>query len=255
MKRFFLNPDICTGCRYCEAICSLEKSAEGAVNPKLARIRVHSDARNGKDAPSVCRQCPRPACQAACPVGAISTDPETGATRVDASRCIGCLKCAEACPFHAVFTAPGLSYPLICDLCGGDPGCVKHCRALPHIGARVLNYAEPSEWKSYRRAQSGEAAQPQEPEGICVAVKAFGSLKELLGTELRLPAGATVREMLRGLSEAARGVLLQPEDPEALAPGILIFQNGNLIDHLQGLDTRLENNDEMMFMLTDLVGG
>jgi len=44
---------------------------------------------------------------------------------VDSSRCIGCGACAEACPFGVIHVLRGIA--IKCDLCGGDPECVKHC--------------------------------------------------------------------------------------------------------------------------------
>ena len=143
MKKMRVNQKLCAGCRYCEVICSLEHSKLGETNTKKARIHIVKDPKNGEDYPRVCRQCPDPHCVAACPQGALSVSADTGAVIVDEARCTGCLLCAEACPFHAVQVDVETRLPLICDLCGGDPSCIKHCRVLPHVGARALNYAEP----------------------------------------------------------------------------------------------------------------
>jgi Fe-S-cluster-containing hydrogenase component 2 len=45
---------------------------------------------------------------------------------VDEKLCVGCRMCTMACPFGLIVI--GLNQKAIkCDLCGGDPECVKAC--------------------------------------------------------------------------------------------------------------------------------
>jgi Fe-S-cluster-containing hydrogenase component 2 len=37
------------------------------------------------------------------------------------------MTCAEACPLGAVFIHQDVKTPITCDLCMGDPECVKWC--------------------------------------------------------------------------------------------------------------------------------
>jgi Fe-S-cluster-containing hydrogenase component 2 len=61
-----------------------------------------------------------------CPNKAINRNVETGAMEVDESLCIGCGVCALSCPFGLIVM--GISEKAIkCNLCGGDPECVKAC--------------------------------------------------------------------------------------------------------------------------------
>jgi Fe-S-cluster-containing hydrogenase component 2 len=145
-KKIMINPSLCTGCRYCEAICSLSHSENGAINLRKARISVYSDIQKGIDIPNTCRQCSKPACKGTCEYDAISIDPKLGCIKIDETKCIGCLKCVEACPFGAIYYDEEMRLPLVCDLCGGDPMCVKFCRTLPHIGQSALSYKNPREW-------------------------------------------------------------------------------------------------------------
>ena len=140
MKKMFVNETICAGCRYCEIMCSLAHSKNSEVNPRKSRIRIKSDPKNGIDVPNVCRQCPEPQCMAACVSGAISINAVIGNMEIDYDKCIGCMQCVTACPFSAVMVDVDTSLPIICDLCGGEPNCIKHCRILAHIGVRTLNY-------------------------------------------------------------------------------------------------------------------
>jgi carbon-monoxide dehydrogenase iron sulfur subunit len=81
----------------------------------------------GVDDPHVCRLCQRAPCLVACPAGALSRSGTTAAILVDPGKCIGCYACLDACPFGVVTLHPETGEILICDLCGGDPACVKRC--------------------------------------------------------------------------------------------------------------------------------
>jgi len=63
----------------------------------------------------------------ACPVNAIALDPTTGAKVVMDNVCVGCAVCAIACPYGTMFYNPDTHKAFKCDLCGGDPACVKAC--------------------------------------------------------------------------------------------------------------------------------
>ncbi|MEM3704123.1 MAG: 4Fe-4S dicluster domain-containing protein [Candidatus Bathyarchaeia archaeon] len=138
MGRVVADSRVCTGCRYCEIVCSLFH--EKLVNPKKARIRVISDILKGADTPKVCHQCANPPCMKACQQGAIKFDDVLKIPIVVEDKCIGCKACVEACPFGEMFFDEERKVALKCDLCQGDPQCIKFCRALPHIGRAALSY-------------------------------------------------------------------------------------------------------------------
>jgi Fe-S-cluster-containing dehydrogenase component len=64
----------------------------------------------------------------ACPVKALSISKKTGAVLVRNKACIACGKCIEACPGRIPHMHPTENHVVICDLCGGDPKCVKVCQ-------------------------------------------------------------------------------------------------------------------------------
>ncbi|MBI4319265.1 MAG: 4Fe-4S dicluster domain-containing protein [Chloroflexi bacterium] len=148
-KVFRAIPDLCTGCLQCEMICSLVKT--GTVSPSLSRIGVSRSYKDGSCAPTICRHCTVPLCQHACPVPeAMWLDENTAAVVINEDKCIGCLACMEACPFDAIWVGPNKEV-LKCDLCGGEPACVKYCPprpdnqfpSLPYPQASALEYVEP----------------------------------------------------------------------------------------------------------------
>jgi Fe-S-cluster-containing hydrogenase component 2 len=123
LKRIIVDAAECAGCRICELACSYHH--EGRFSPRLSRVDVVKEDKYGLDYPVYCRQCDDCPPSDACPTGALNRD-EYGATILDVEACINCGICANVCTYNAV-KLDEASKPLICDLCGGDPVCVKKC--------------------------------------------------------------------------------------------------------------------------------
>jgi Fe-S-cluster-containing hydrogenase component 2 len=124
-KILVIQPEKCTGCRTCELVCSFVKTGE--FNPARSRISVFSFEKVGFSTPVVCQQCSNAACMQVCPVGAISRNEGTGAMVVDSGKCLRCKMCTIACPFGATIYDSVVDIIAKCDLCNGDPACVKFC--------------------------------------------------------------------------------------------------------------------------------
>lgn len=146
------DPELCTGCRLCELVCSIHN--EGVANADLAKIRIdrlkdYGVWDTGLFVPEVCYQCDEPACLMDCPQGAIKADKSTGFVRtVDKSLCTGsCISiCQGACTWRMPSFNKGQSVANIkCHLCQGDPTCVKFCPT----GALKLLYQMPYEVEHY----------------------------------------------------------------------------------------------------------
>jgi Fe-S-cluster-containing hydrogenase component 2 len=128
-KFLFAERQNCTGCRSCEYACTLFHN--NTVWPAMARIHVLK-YKDIIDVPVLCWQCDDAPCIAACPTTpkSIVRDAKTNGIILNEQTCLGakCMKCAEACPPQYVRENPVTGQPLICDLCGGDPQCVKACQ-------------------------------------------------------------------------------------------------------------------------------
>ncbi len=125
LKTVIIDAEKCSGCRSCETYCSLRH--EWACAPSRGRIHVVKWEQEGIFVPVNCQRCETPACEIVCPQGATHRNHLTGAMEVDPLRCIGCLSCVFACPFGATFVDGETGRILKCDLCDGDPTCVKVC--------------------------------------------------------------------------------------------------------------------------------
>jgi Fe-S-cluster-containing hydrogenase component 2 len=87
--------------------------------------------------PMTCQQCQDAPCLNVCPVKAISQDQELGRVSVDYNTCIGCRSCVSVCPFGAMNFNVTDRRVLKCDVCDGDPQCVRFCdvKAVDFIDA------------------------------------------------------------------------------------------------------------------------
>jgi Fe-S-cluster-containing hydrogenase component 2 len=134
-KKIYIDPVKCTGCRTCELVCSIKN--EGLVNPALSRIQNVPLKNKGQRIPTLCLQCETPFCVSVCTVGALKKDPGTDIVKHNEDLCIGCRVCFMACPFGGIGIKPGNGRIFKCELCGGDPECVKACED------EAITYDEP----------------------------------------------------------------------------------------------------------------
>jgi Fe-S-cluster-containing dehydrogenase component len=117
--------DLCTGCLICQLACSEVQT--GGYNPRLAHLRVDFNADWNIHLPRVCAHCANAYCITVCPrKGAIGRD-VSGRVLIDSDRCTGCGLCAAHCYLGMVRIDRHAGKAVKCDLCGGDPACVRHC--------------------------------------------------------------------------------------------------------------------------------
>jgi Fe-S-cluster-containing hydrogenase component 2 len=124
-KALYIDYEKCTGCRLCELVCAVKHY--GISNPARARIKVMKWEQEGVYVPMSCQQCQDAPCQNICPAKAISRDDEMSRVMVDYDKCIGCRLCVAVCPFGAMSFNVIDKQVLKCDLCDGDPQCVRFC--------------------------------------------------------------------------------------------------------------------------------
>lgn len=125
----------CTGCRLCELVCAVKH--DQVSNPMRSRIRVIKWEADGIYVPMACQQCADAPCVNACPVKALSMNDELGRVEVDYDVCIVCRTCVSVCPFGGMHYISLDKRVVKCDLCDGDPQCVRFCdvKALQFVSA------------------------------------------------------------------------------------------------------------------------
>ena len=149
---------VCIGCKACMSACKEynhlppEFSTPGSVwdNPLDLSAKTYNIIklyRNGtgetKDRKidgysfirRFCMHCVDPSCISACPVSALTKDPQTGVVRYNKHACIGCRYCQVACPYNIPKFQWDQAFPEIkkCQLCdhrlakGGYAACCEFC--------------------------------------------------------------------------------------------------------------------------------
>ncbi|MBW2435295.1 MAG: 4Fe-4S dicluster domain-containing protein [Deltaproteobacteria bacterium] len=147
-KLLTIDPEKCTGCRNCELVCSVRHY--GVSNPALSRIQVVKWEHIGIYIPMSCQQCEDAPCLEVCPKDAIYRDDALGSVAINPDLCIGCKMCVAACPFGAMRWNSGRSRVFKCDLCDGDPQCVRFCYT------RAVDYQAAGKVSSDRLRQAAE---------------------------------------------------------------------------------------------------
>ncbi|HNZ87536.1 MAG TPA: 4Fe-4S dicluster domain-containing protein [Methanofastidiosum sp.] len=124
MKHIVFDEKKCAGCNLCELFCS--SKWYGAFNPKKSRIRITTeDYADPKY--NVCLQCDDAPCVEACPTEALVIDPDLERVVLIEDKCIGCRLCVRACPYNGIYWHKDYKLPIKCNLCEGEPECVKIC--------------------------------------------------------------------------------------------------------------------------------
>jgi Fe-S-cluster-containing hydrogenase component 2 len=138
-KILMINHEKCTGCRLCEIVCSVFH--EGVSNPSRSRINIIKWEAEGLYIPMSCQQCEDAPCMTICPVKAISRDQALDYVKIDYDVCIGCRSCMAVCPFGAMGFNVIDRKVFKCDLCEGDPQCVRFCdvKAVEYVDANQIN--------------------------------------------------------------------------------------------------------------------
>lgn len=125
-------PSKCTGCNLCLTAC-VGEHAGGAFGNYLSRLHIDPVAL-GQHKVMFCTLCRK--CIDVCPTGALKWHAQTGAVSLEVEKCTACDLCVDVCPTKVVMrSGQGISfdgvslpwYPVICDLCGGDPACSRIC--------------------------------------------------------------------------------------------------------------------------------
>ncbi len=118
--------------------------------PETSRVRVFMPF-PGTEVPHLCAQCEDYPCIRSCPVAALSRDTETDAVIVDREKCTSCGNCIRACPGTVPYLHPGDNKATICDLCNGNPECVKVCAEAGYNALILVNEGQSANRKLHSR--------------------------------------------------------------------------------------------------------
>ena len=138
MKRIFIEPAKCDGCKNCTLACMESHREDGGrglytldlTDPaNQSRNRILSDGQGGYS-PIFCRHCDDPDCVRTCMSGALVKNEATGLVDYDAEKCAACFMCVMACRYGVPAVSPDRKRMVKCDFCQHleeGPACVRAC--------------------------------------------------------------------------------------------------------------------------------
>ncbi|HEV2659116.1 MAG TPA: 4Fe-4S dicluster domain-containing protein [Ktedonobacteraceae bacterium] len=154
VKRIFLDPSRCIGCRSCVAACRECDTHKGESMIYIDFVERHNTVASS---PTLCMHCEDPLapCAQVCPAQAILVSPDGVVQSADETRCIYCENCGYACPFGVPkFNIAG-HYMQKCNLCydrtsqGKGPMCATVCPT------QAIFYGTYEEWLAAGRGKQG----------------------------------------------------------------------------------------------------
>lgn len=146
-----VDPRKCKACRSCELACSFGHYEQ--FNPRLSNVTVFHYEQEAITVPLMCMQCDEASCVKVCPTRALTRNAQ-GVVVHDPERCLVCKLCVSACPLGNISYAPLVGKIIKCDLCEGDPLCVKFC---PSGAITLVDPTEVPDKKSQAAARLKDA--------------------------------------------------------------------------------------------------
>jgi Fe-S-cluster-containing dehydrogenase component len=161
---------VCIGCKVCVSACkqhndmppehtSLERVHDDPLDLSSKTLNIIKLYTHGTSAVKDreidgysyikrhCMHCVDPACVSACPVSALTKNPENGIVEYNKNACLGCRYCQIACPFNIPKFQWDDPFPQImkCQLCshriekGGYSACCEFCPTGASIFGKVTD--------------------------------------------------------------------------------------------------------------------
>jgi Fe-S-cluster-containing dehydrogenase component len=154
VKRIFLDPSRCIGCRSCVSAC---RECDTHKGESMIYIDFVERSNSVASSPTLCMHCESPLapCAQVCPAQAILVSQDGVVQSADETRCIYCENCGYACPFGVPkFNIAG-HYMQKCNLCydrtsqGKGPMCATVCPT------QAIFYGTYEEWLEAGRGMQG----------------------------------------------------------------------------------------------------